>query len=249
MEFVLVVPRSVLFPECAPHGLAVFGEDWPRTRFDRAVRERGYFVERAHAETDPSLKQVIPYTVVVRRDEDGGDQVLLLARTKRGGDARLHEKLSIGVGGHVNPVDAIDPEDASRRLDDPLPAATRREVMEEELEVSGATRLTPVGLINDDTNAVGAVHVGLVQILELLGGDARVREVDQLEGSFVPLAELRERADAGANLETWSSLLVPRLGQVLESIPRGPHAAQPSAAPADRSVDAPRPDRATAHST
>ena len=67
--------------------------------------------------------------------------------------------------------------------------------MEEELEVTGATRLTPVGLINDDTNAVGAVHVGLVQILELLDGDARVREIDQLEGSFVTLAELRERAE------------------------------------------------------
>lgn len=261
MEFVLVVPRAVLFPDCAPHGLAVFGEEWSRERFDRAVREHGYFVERAHAETDPTLKQVIPYTVVVRRDAaaDAGapgatdrTEVLLLARTKRGGDARLHEKLSIGVGGHVNPVDAIDPEDAGGRLADPLPAATRREVMEEELEVSGATRLTPVGLINDDTNAVGAVHVGLVQILELLGGDARVREVDQLEGSFVTLAELRERADAGDRLETWSSLLVPRLAQVLESTQllestrRGPHAAHASAAPADRPVDAPRPRRAAA---
>ena len=238
MEFVFVVPRPALFPECAPHGLAVFGDEWSAARFDEVVRTKGFFVEREHAETEPSLKQIIPYTVVMR-----GEEILLLARTKGGGEARLHDKLSIGVGGHVNPVDSIDPEDASKRLSDPLPAATCREVMEEELEVTGATRLTPVGLINDDTNAVGAVHVGLVQILELLDGDARVREVDQLEGSFVTLAELRERAERGDRLETWSSLLVPRLDHVLELVERAPHGAQ---AASDSSVvkPVPRPEGA-----
>ncbi|MEC7232888.1 MAG: hypothetical protein VXW31_08115, partial [Planctomycetota bacterium] len=221
-----VVPRSALFPECAPHGLAVFGGEWSATRFHEVVRTEGFFVEREYAETEPSLKQIIPYTLVMR-----GKEILLLARTKGGGESRLHNKLSIGVGGHVNPVDAIDPEDAGRRLSDPLPAATRREVMEEELEVTGATRLTPVGLINDDTNAVGAVHVGLVQILELLDGDARVREVDQLEGSFVSLAELRERAERGDRLETWSSLLVPRLDHALELLERAPHGAQTTSEP------------------
>lgn len=226
MEFVFVVPRAQLFTECTPHGLACFGEEWSRDAFHGAVREHGYFVERDHAETDPSLKQVIPYTLVMR-----GEEVLLLTRTKGGGEARLHNKLSIGVGGHVNPVDAIDPVDATRRVDDPLPAATRREVMEEELEVTGTTRLTSVGLINDDTNAVGAVHVGLVQVLELLDGDARVREVDQLEGSFVTLAELRARAERGDNLETWSSLLVPRLDQVLELVESAPHGATSKGSP------------------
>lgn len=243
MEFVFVVPRTALFPECAPHGLAVFGDEWSAERFDEVVRTKGFFVEREYAETEPSLKQIIPYTVVMR-----GEEVLLLARTKGGGEARLHNKLSIGVGGHVNPVDAIDPEDANARLADPLPAATRREVMEEELEVTGATRLTPVGLINDDTNAVGAVHVGLVQILELLDGDARVREVDQLEGSFVSLAELRERAERGDRLETWSSLLVPRLDHVLELVERAPHGAQAASDPS-LLKPAPRPEGAAAQLT
>ena len=115
--------------------------------------------------------------------------------------------------------------------------------MEEELEVTGATRLTPVGLINDDTNAVGAVHVGLVQILELLDGDARVREIDQLEGSFVSLAELRERAENGDRLETWSSLLVPRLDHVLELVERAPHGARATGDPSSVKP-APRPEGA-----
>lgn len=217
MEFVFVVPRVALFPEHAPHGLSLFGErtdDWSRAEFDACIRETGFFVERPYAERTPTLKQVIPYTLVAR-----GDDILLLRRTKGGGDARLHDKLTIGVGGHVNPVDAF-PQGSSggsdaERILDPLPAATRREVMEEELTVTGATHLVPVGLINDDSNPVGAVHVGFVQVLHLQGGDAQVRETDQLRGEFVPASTLRERLEEGANFETWSSLIVPHLDQIL----------------------------------
>ena len=168
MEFVFVVPRARLFSECAPHGVAVFGDEWSQDAFETCVREDGFFVERAYAEEAPHLKQVIPYTLVAR-----GQEFLLLQRTKGGGESRLHDKLSLGVGGHVNPVDAIDTNAGAgaRRLRAPLPAATRREVLEEELIVEGETRLRTVGLLNDDTNAVGAVHVGLVQVLELLDGD------------------------------------------------------------------------------
>lgn len=212
MEFVFVVPRTELFPEFAPHGLAAFGEDVSLERFQRCVEEEGFFVEREYAERTPTLKQIIPYTLVTR-----GEEILLLQRTKGGGEARLHDKLSIGVGGHVNPVDAIGAGGSGRtgRALDPLPAATRREVMEEELIVEGETRLSSIGLLNDDSNAVGAVHVGLVQTLELLGGDARIREVDQLRGDFVPWRELPQRLAGGANFETWSSLLVPHLEHLL----------------------------------
>ena len=214
MEFVFVVPRARLFSECAPHGVAVFGDEWSQDAFETCVREDGFFVERAYAEEAPHLKQVIPYTLVAR-----GQEFLLLQRTKGGGESRLHDKLSLGVGGHVNPVDAIDTNAGAgaRRLRAPLPAATRREVLEEELIVEGETRLRTVGLLNDDTNAVGAVHVGLVQVLELLDGDARVREVDQLRGEFVTREELLARHRSGANFETWSSLLVPELDRLLRT--------------------------------
>lgn len=226
MEFVFVIPRAALFPECAPHGLALFGSlsegkapggggAWDPTTFETVVKTEGFFVEREYAERTPSLKQVIPYTLVVKK----GD-VLLLQRTKGGGESRLHGKYSLGVGGHVNPVDAMESEPGApsgewRRILDPLPAATRREVMEEELTVTGATRLTPVGILNDDTNPVGAVHVGLVQVLELLDGDAQIREIDQLRGEFVTPDHLRSQAEEGANFETWSNLLIPQLDHLL----------------------------------
>ena len=219
MEFVLVVPRTELFPKCFPLGLVPFGADRPEEAFRECVDRHGFYVEREYAERTPTLKQVIPYSLVVRRGASpiplrGGGDVLCLRRTKRGGEARLHDKLSIGVGGHINPVDSTPfvVDGVMRR--DPIAAATRREVSEEELEIRGAWEVSAVGLLNDDTNAVGAVHVGLVQIVTV-DGSVAVRETDQLEGSFATSGELQRRLAAGANFETWSSLLIPQLDHLL----------------------------------
>lgn len=218
MEFVFVVPRERLFPDAYPHGLVLFGEGFEARRFEECLEQHGYFVEREHAEHDPALQQVIPYTLVVR---DG--EVFLLTRSKRGGEARLHDKLSIGVGGHINPVDLPSPAELeanpawSRR--NPVPKATRREVTEEELRVEGSTELHVFGVLNDDSNPVGAVHVGLVQTL-VVDGPVEVRETDQLHGRFVPVDELRKMLGAGANFETWSALLIERIDQLV------PHSAR-----------------------
>jgi predicted NUDIX family phosphoesterase len=203
MEFVFVVPRAELFPDCTPHGLQVFGEASTQERFEATVASHGYFVERAWAERTPSVKQIIPYSIVTRRNE-----ILLLRRTKRGGESRLHDKLSIGVGGHVEPVDLSSGESVAPRRN-PLARATEREIREE-LDIVGSFEILPVGLLNDDTNPVGAVHLGLVQILAV-EGTCEVRETDQLEGRWITLANLREMEAAGANLETWSRMLVPHL--------------------------------------
>ena len=241
MEFVFVVAREEIFPESTPHGLELFGETLPtgnssaegarsEADFRDTLERSGFFVEREYAERTPAFKQVIPYTLVMRLSDAEKPEVFRLRRTRAGGEARLHDKLSIGVGGHIEPVDlpgakgltSLDvltphsPADGPvpRSLRDPIPGATRREVLDEELEVEGPWRLHSLGLINDDTNPVGAVHVGLVQILEVEGA-VRVRETEQLEGLFVPLAELQEELAAGANFETWSSLIIPHLGDVL----------------------------------
>ncbi len=238
MEFVFVVPRRALFPECYPQGFLPFDEHGSadRAAFDRAIAEHGFFVERARAEREPEWKQVIPYSVVWQPPAvaNGEGHVLLLVRSARGGDARLHHKMSIGVGGHVNPVDAV------AGSGNPVAAGSRREI-DEELCIDGATETRAVGLINDDSNAVGAVHVGLVQVLCVAPGTRiAVREEDVLEGRMVTLLELEDlaggdsgrgdsgRGDSGrgdlgrgdlgrrgANLESWSRLLVPHLARLV----------------------------------
>lgn len=207
MEFVYVVPRSDLFPECYPQGLVPFGRDLDREAFLEAVAEHGFFVERDYAERNPRLKQVIPYTVVSREHD-----VLLLRRKPAGGDGRLHNKLSIGVGGHINPVDD-SPSDADRGAG-LLERATHRELTEE-LETFHFSSLAPVGLINDDSNPVGAVHVGAVQVL-CTEETVRIREREVLEGEHLSIEALQRLRAEEANFETWSAMLVDRIDEFVQ---------------------------------
>lgn len=201
MEFVFVVPRELVLPSFYPYGLVAFGgEDGgiEHEAFASAVTEHGFFCERAYAEHAPHLKQIIPYGVVV-----SGNEVLLLKRLSKGGEKRLHDKLSIGVGGHINPCD-----DAAGRAG-LLDAATHRELAEE-LRFDRIASVQSVGILNDDSNPVGAVHLGLVQVVTI-DGPVSIRETDQLEGELVTPSQLRSRLADGADFETWSSLLVPEL--------------------------------------
>ena len=210
MEFVYVVPREQLFPEFYPQGLQPFGEDLSEENFDRAVVENGFFVERDYAERTPTLQQVIPYSIVVCNG-----QVLLLKRLDRGGEARLHGKLSIGVGGHINPVDLADErgEIPKTRTSELLTAGSQRE-LEEELWIKGSVSVRRYGVINDDSNAVGAVHVGVLQIVSV-EGSATVRELDQLEGVWKTPDELQQLAEGSANIETWSRIALASLPEIL----------------------------------
>jgi predicted NUDIX family phosphoesterase len=225
VEFVFVVPRHELFPDHFPQGFQPFGEAFPLVRLIDTVERHGFFVERARAEISPQWKQIIPYNVVLV-----GDEVLLLRRTARGGEARLHDKLTIGVGGHLNPVDLEDGAQARN----PLPRGTRRE-LEEELEIEGEWDIEPIGLMNDDSNPVGAVHVGVVQRVRVRGR-VEIREKDVLEGRFVRPDELTRRRLDGADFETWSAKLVEQLSAWLPSASRahGATTLTPQASPATR---------------
>lgn len=223
MEFVFVVPRNALFPEFYPHGLVPF-EDDGRTRATRdasgprsatlslaalehAIAHEGFFVERAYAERRPELKQLIPYSIV-----ECGGRVLLFRRLRAGGESRLHDKHSIGIGGHVNPED-LDGDSTHADARNPIDAGTRRE-LQEELMVRGSYEIRRVGVLNDDSNAVGAVHVGVVQVITV-DGSVEIRERDQLEGRLVAPDDLRTMLAQGANFESWSELLIPHLDELL----------------------------------
>lgn len=196
MEQVYVVPRSELFAGSGtPHGC------WP---LDGPILDRiyrcGYFAPRDKVEEDPRLKQVIPYAVVVREG-----QVFCFQRTNQGGERRLFGKRSVGVGGHVNPPDG----------DDVVRHALRRE-LEEELRLPAGWTAELRGLLNDDSTAVGSVHLGVVAVVDPGPGVVDVREKDTMSGSFISRAELAElHAKERASFENWSALLLDRLDEVL----------------------------------
>ncbi len=188
MENVLVIKRSLLGAVVDQNGLITGHE----TEVMQLAREHGVFMPRPEAEQDPDYKQIIPYVAVVRRDE-----VFATTRLNKGGEARLHGKMSLGVGGHMNEID---------REGDWLMHALRREV-DEELALDDFGTLTPRGLINDDSNEVGRVHLGFFFTLTTSGG-AAVRETEKLEGGFVQISSL---ASLSGRMETWSQIIIPEL--------------------------------------
>ena len=182
-ERVLVVPRAV-----------VVREPWRGLRTDpaglagaiSAIGVHGRFELRSAMEVDPGFKQVIPYLVL--RD---AERWFLMRRTRAGTDARLHERWSVGVGGHLNPGD----------LD--LMGGLRRE-WREELVADFVPTFRPIGLLNDDDTEVGAVHIGVVYEADAGGRPVAVRELDKLAGAFAEAAEVIAVRD---RLESWSELV------------------------------------------
>lgn len=145
------------------------------------------FMPRPEAEERPDYKQIIPY-VILRR----GDEVFVTRRLNKGGEARLHGKISIGIGGHINPIDESG---------DLLMRGLWREI-HEEVSLYEHGELTPCGFINDDSNAVGSVHLGACFTLPVWG-EVSVRETEKLEGLWMTPDELRENYDS---METWTQI-------------------------------------------
>jgi predicted NUDIX family phosphoesterase len=180
-EQVMVVEREAIDRFLVERGLIRSSlED-----FFEVVVDRHFFIDRPTAESSPQYKQIIPY-VIIRH----GDSVFLLRRSRKQTESRLHDKLSIGIGGHINP-DTSD-----------LLAGLQKE-LDEEVAVGGDYEIRFAGILNDDTTEVGRVHVGAVYILETATGDVRVLETEKMSGQWVPLSELGEHRDA---METWSQI-------------------------------------------
>jgi predicted NUDIX family phosphoesterase len=192
IERVLVLGRDQVPGGCDFSGIREAGRP-DLIELQQAAAAHGRFIDRPQAEESPEWKQLIPY--VVLRD---GEAVFLMERTDAGGDARLHRKASIGVGGHINPIDEGG---------DALTLGLMRE-WREELVADWEPQFQLVGLLNDDSNPVGSVHLGVVYSVEAEGRPVTVRETHKLTGRFVARAEVFAAWD---RMETWSQLVAAHL--------------------------------------
>jgi predicted NUDIX family phosphoesterase len=148
------------------------------------------FRPRPEMEQDPSFKQLIPYCIF-----RCGDLIFNYQRGTAQGEARLHAKRSIGVGGHVSSVDLGGSES-------PYLEGMRREI-DEEVDIESGWTEDCLGLINDDETEVGKVHLGIVHIFELDNPQVQPREKSMINAGFVSLEELYRQID---EFETWSQI-------------------------------------------
>lgn len=203
-EWVLAAPAAGLLAGRPLQGVAAGGAAWLAFLLAPANTR---FLPRAPAEQDPGWKQIIPY-VILRAGREGASEVFCYRRGATGGEARLRALRSVGLGGHINPGDeglfAAAGWAAYR-------AAVERELGEEVEIGAPVLQRRIVGVLNDDTSAVGRVHVGIIEIWDLAAPRVCPRERKIADPGFRSLALLRQEAetlgregpDAGG-WESWS---------------------------------------------
>lgn len=179
---ILVIPRDA----CASLLSA------PIVQWDQSSTVLHHWIDRPSAETDRSLQQVIPYAVL--RNPAGK----FWAYRRTGGDKRLSQRASIGVGGHIENSDDQGNFLATVR------AALWRELCEELQQPPSFVDATPIAWINEQDSAVGQVHLGLVFAIDwTFLSDPIPKPGEGLEAiGFVHPSEV----NLAAGFELWSVL-------------------------------------------
>jgi len=199
-EQILVVERRVLEQIGTFQGLAFDVERYLRNIFVQGVPR---FMPRWQAEKDPAYKQIIPYVIMTY---DG--KYLSYVRGRRAGETRLVGNRSIGIGGHINPRDDMPLFNAD--FYQTYITAVEREVAEEVfVETTHTDRI--VALLNDDSNDVGRVHLGIVHYWVLDSSQVGKREQMISQMAFMTPGQLQDVRDT---LETWSQLCLDNLAEM-----------------------------------
>jgi predicted NUDIX family phosphoesterase len=187
-ERILVIPSHVIVPKLTSHRFLETTISYDELM--NLIDEHHQLVDRAPAETDNSLKQIIPYAII-----RFGDQVYLVKRSKRQAEARLHDLYSIGLGGHIS--ESVD------ESSDVIRAALARE-LDEEMVIDGPSLVKYVGIINDDTTDVGKVHLGILHEVWLQGEYCRIREKENMTGNWCTIPSL---TNYYGTMESWSQIV------------------------------------------
>jgi predicted NUDIX family phosphoesterase len=159
------------------------------------------FRRRGLVEDDPRIKQLIPYCIIV---QDG--KILAYTRGASGGEKKLHAKMSVGIGGHINPQDGM-PNNVYTQLREGM----LREI-QEEINLPRAPKLEVAGLLNDDSNPVGEVHLGVVVTASIPKGPTSPKEGAIENPQFLSPEELAAKKD---QFENWSQIVIDHLEEIL----------------------------------
>ena len=160
----------------------------------KRVVQNGLFRKRGELEEDPSFKQIIPYAIISNKES-----FFLFKRTSRQTEKRLHNKFSLGVGGHMNQGNSKEPEEQY------LVNELKRELFEEIKLLNGCLieDVEFIGFINDDTIPVGSVHIGLLYNIHVSNKDVVINEPDMMTADWIDKPGLAEFYEG---METWTKI-------------------------------------------
>lgn len=193
---ILVVRRDELFQDTEFQGFIPISH---KNYIPAILDNHKYVLRDDKLENDSSLKQIIPYVVIVNPLTKKVFGYKRFKKMPGMHEKRLHDKFSIGVGGHV---------DKGEIKVDVLTDATMRE-LEEEVKINHYPVPKVVGFVNNESDSVGQVHFGIVAIAETLE-DVSKREGDEVrEEKFYSIDEVDYLMNSDTEMDTWTRISWP----------------------------------------
>ena len=170
----------------------------------KRIIQNGLFRKRNELEEDPSFKQIIPYAIISNKEPERSgvrqsQSYYLFKRTFKQTEKRLHNKFSLGVGGHMNPANSNESKEQY------LINELKRELFEEVKLLNGCLieDIEFIGFINDDTISVGSVHIGLLYNIHVSNKDVVINETDKMTADWIDKPDLAEFYEG---METWTKI-------------------------------------------
>lgn len=166
-------------------------------------------------ENDPSFQQLIMYGVVIK-----DDKVLAYQRgSEKYDENRLAGKISLGVGGHFEPDDTSLPESFYREIIEEVDVSVDGEDVDLNTVPTNARKakdyfsITPVGIIKDERDDVGKVHLGVVSLIHPTKSNIAINvKADGETGvnsQYIGVGELNSLYEEGqVDMEGWSDIVL-----------------------------------------
>ena len=179
---ILVVPRKILFREKKFQGFLNFKE----YNYIPTVLKNSMWIKRKKAEFNPYYQQIIPYGVIV---DTKSKSVFVYKRSSSNGysERRLYNKISLGVGGHIEKKDLkCNIKKSGRNV---FECCLLREIREE-LNISKKLNLLTFGFIKLEDTSIDKDHFGIVYLIELPKSKIILNKSEIASGEFLSLEKL-----------------------------------------------------------
>ncbi len=161
-------------------------------------------IQQIPAENDPSYQQLIPYTLVTHNNK-----IFLYERAPLGvnTEARLASKLSLGIGGHIEPSEDLDNEEN-------IIISTLKREIQEELGYFDDLLIEHMGYINLSETEVESVHFGIIFVVKLKKYDFKFDNKEIVHGEFKTIEEIKS-PEIYNRLENWSKILIDNIDKII----------------------------------
>lgn len=165
------------------------------------ILPKGKFILRADAEEDMTFQQIIPYVLVT---DEAHEKFFATRRIK--GESRLLGRLSLGIGGHINPIDWRNANCAFFQTHREMVfRGMAREIREEMTGFDHVRKPRPYGTVRD-LGSFTPDHIGIVfTMVAAVPEEIGIRETDTLEPVWMTKQDLVRNYE---KFESWAQMII-----------------------------------------